>query len=143
MQDYGIRERRLVFWLKEVGSNIRSLGQEISMDASEAAHGSDPIKFAMAPVVGAARVILKGPTNVLLGLFDKKVQPFNGFETGQTLRETGHELAGFHPLRAGIHAFNIVDSAFLDVLRSVGGFTGKTRSHIARVLNESSVARRN
>lgn len=129
-------EHRPLRWFQEVGSNMRSLGQEIREDATEASRGNDPIKFAMAPVVGAARVVLKGPTNLLLGVLDKKAETHTGYETGHTVKEAAKELVTLHPLRAAVHAVNIPDSMILDGLRLVGGYQGTTRARVRHALHE-------
>ena len=118
-------EHRLLSLFRQIGHNVGSLVEEIRADAGEAAHDHDPIKFAITPVVGAARVILKLPTNILLGILDKPVEPYTGNETSKTIQETGKELFTFHPLRATVHALNIVDSFTLDCLRTVAGLRGQ------------------
>lgn len=138
MENGLIRERRLIHLFREVGHNLRSLGEELRDDASEAAASNDPIKFVMAPIAGAARVILKGPTSVLLGVFDKPLEKHTGFETGHAIKETAKDIATLHPIRAFIHAINIPDSLFLDGIRGIGGFTGTTRSRIAQTLKRET-----
>jgi hypothetical protein len=116
--------------MKKVGANVGTLLEEVKEDMTEAASSDDWIKYAAAPFAGAARIVLKGPTNVFLGILDKPVEQHTGFETGHTLKETAKEIVTLHPLRAVVHGVNIVDSAILDAIRGIGGFHGKTHAGI-------------
>jgi hypothetical protein len=132
-----LRESREIRLFKEVGSNVRTVIEEVKEDMAEAARG-DAIKMAMAPVAGAVRLLLKGPTNIWLGIVDKKAAKHTGFETGHTIKETGKELATLHPLRAAVHGINIIDSAILDAIRGIGGFQGSTRARVKGALERQA-----
>lgn len=119
---------------------MKALGQEVQADVSEAAHDSDPIKFAMAPFVGATRVLLKGGERLLLGVLDKKEPPHVGPEFTHELKETGKELATLHPLRAAVHGMNVIDGATLDIVRAMAGYRSRASHTLSSEHHSSSIA---
>jgi hypothetical protein len=135
---HSIGERRMPAYEMKVGANLGAVWEELKEDMGEAVRSkNDPIKLMMAPIVGAARIVLKAPTAVGLGIVGKEAEKHTGYETGHTIKEAGKELFK-NPLAAVLHGLNVIDSALLDTIRAVGGYQGTTRTKMAQAMNRET-----
>ncbi len=142
MQPYsrtsGTRESRLTFWFKEVGPNVRTLGERIKADTKEAFTEKDPIKLALLPIVEATRVIVDGPNALFGGVIDAKLEYGSDYRTIAEAGATVKNLATLHPLRALNHAWNTLTVWPLDIATAVSGIGHGTRANIARSVRQAA-----
>lgn len=127
-----IGEKRLVHWFKEVGPNVRTLGEQLKDTVAEAAHDRDAIKVVMAPVAVAARVLLQGPDYLYAGIVDQKVEKVDGSETAHDVGQVFKNIVTLHPIRAVVGALKVPGDIGMDIIHAVGGFRGRARAALAK-----------
>ncbi len=116
-------EARMIFWFKEVGSNLKTYGSDLGQEYITGPYKKhDPIQMITGPVMAAASVILEGPDQLIAGALDIKLEPSHG-TLGRIYRDTRSlvkNIFTLHPARAVADAFRLPGSAFLDIGDAAG-----------------------
>lgn len=126
-------ELRLVYWMKEVGPNLRTYGKDLGKEYfTDPYTRKDAIGMVTGPVMAAASVLLEGTDQIFAGIVDQKLTPPSG-PLGR-MRRDGKEflkdVVTLHPIRALADGFRLATSdLLLDAGDLAGGHHQKLQSY--------------
>jgi|GEM_PF-5797534 len=129
-----IGEHRMLYWFKEVGSNLKTLGEEMKDDVTEAIRSDDVIKMIATPFALAVKVVVSGPNAITSGILDDKTEKANDYKTLEEGGAAVENLMTGHPLRAINHGWNAFTVWSEDLARSLAGLSSHTRSRVQSTL---------
>lgn len=132
--DFRIGERRLTHLFKEVGPNLKIMGEDMKDVVQEAIQDRDPIKIGMAPLVIAGEIWFQLSDRVLAGIVDKRVEQVQGSETLHDISGIGKHLAKAELAKAAVTVLKLPGDFAMDALKGIGGFKGRTRAKIEHTL---------
>jgi hypothetical protein len=132
-----LREQRLIHLFKEVGPNLRTLGEDIkSTYITGPLQKKDPIQIGMAAPLVIASAIADGFDAAYAGIADQKIDAPDGGLGGRTRRDLKEIMKNHirHPIHTLLSGLRLISDIPMDTLDIVGGFRHGARSRMQRLL---------
>ena len=135
---FALRESRMIFWFKEVGSNVGTWGKDVgSTYLAQGVQERDPIKMVAGIPMAAGSAFFEGLDYLYAGVVDERLSPPSGTRVGRDISAIMKNNV-VHPIRTIVSGVRLIGDIPLDI--GDAAFRFKHNSYATRAAINKTLA---